>query len=162
MQAGWPRCRPFFIFGGARMNDDPWSDDQHCLVCGKNNPIGLKLEFKLEGRSLVTHWAADKRFQGYENVLHGGMIALILDETMVNLTWKRDAVPVISAELTTRFIKPARIGDELTFSAEADDVNKKIIFTRGRCVNGAGELIAEATAKCIRIKNPNLPTSPAL
>src|SRR5258708_39875722 len=113
----------------------PWADDQHCLVCGKNNPIGLKLEFKLDGRELKTSWVADKRFQGYENVLHGGMIALILDETMVNLPWKRDGVPVISAELTTRFIKPARIGDELKFIAEADDVSKKIIFTRSRCVN---------------------------
>lgn len=138
------------------MTEQRWSDDKHCLVCGKENPIGLKLEFKLEGRTLCTHWVADKRFQGYENVLHGGMIALILDETMVNLPWKRDSIPVISAELTTRFIKPAKIGEALKFIAEADDVSKKIISTRGRCVNAAGELIAEASAKCVRIKNPQL------
>jgi uncharacterized protein (TIGR00369 family) len=138
------------------MAEQRWADDRHCLVCGKDNPIGLKLEFKLEGSALATSWVADKRFQGYENVLHGGMIALILDETMVNLPWKRDAVPVISAELTTRFIKPAQIGETLRFVAEADDVSKKIIPIRGRCTNAAGELIAEASAKCVRIKNPQL------
>lgn len=138
------------------MVEQRWADDRHCLVCGKDNPIGLKLEFKLEGDTLCTRWVADKRFQGYENVLHGGMIALILDETMVNLPWKRDNVPVISAELNTRFIKPAKIGEELRFIAEADDVSKKIILVRGRCLNAEGELIAEASAKCVRLKNHQL------
>jgi uncharacterized protein (TIGR00369 family) len=141
------------------MAEQRWADDQHCLVCGKNNPIGLKLDFTVEGQSLVTHWKADKRFQGYENVLHGGMICLILDECMVNLPWKRDGVPVISAELTTRFIKPARIGDDLTFTAETLGMGRKIIETRSRCVNSRGELIAEASAKCLRIKNPSLSTN---
>ncbi|MES2201791.1 MAG: PaaI family thioesterase [candidate division FCPU426 bacterium] len=134
----------------------PWADDQHCLVCGKENPIGLKLDFVVDGDVLRTTWVADKRFQGYENVLHGGMIALILDETMVNLPWKKHGVPVISAELTTRFLKPARIGDTLHFSSELEDLSKRVIVTRGRCVNAAGELVAEASAKCVRIKNPNL------
>jgi len=138
------------------MPEQRWADDKHCLVCGKDNPIGLKLEFTLEGAALSTQWVADKRFQGYENVLHGGMIALILDETMVNLPWKRDGVPVISAELSTRFIRPAQIRETLKFVAEADAVNRKIILVRGRCLSATGELIAEASAKCVRIKNPQL------
>jgi uncharacterized protein (TIGR00369 family) len=152
------------FFNGRQMPEDlktgqggvPWSDDQYCMVCGKANPIGLKLEFHIEGRDLVTEWTAEKRFQGYADVLHGGMISTILDETMVNLPWKRDGVPVISAELNVRFIKPAKIGDKLIFRAEADDVSKRIISTKGICKTADGTLIAEATAKCVKIKNPNL------
>ena len=134
----------------------PWADDKHCMVCGSNNPAGLKLQFRLERGELCCEWTAEKRFQGYADVLHGGMIATILDETMVNLPWKRDRVPVISAELNVRYIRPAKIGDHLVFRAEADDVGKRLISTRGTCSTKDGTLIAEATAKCVKIKNPNL------
>jgi uncharacterized protein (TIGR00369 family) len=133
-----------------------WADDKQCLVCGKDNPFGLKLQFRVEGEALVTEWIAEKRFQGYADVLHGGMIATILDETMVNLPWKRDGVAVISAELNVRFIQPAKIGDHLIFRAEAGDVHKRLIITKGICTTAGGTLIAEATAKCVKIKNPNL------
>jgi len=134
----------------------PWSDDKHCMVCGTSNPYGLKLTFRLEGRALVTEWTAEKRFQGYADVLHGGMIATILDETMVNLPWKRDGIPVISAELNVRYIQPAKIGDHLVFRAEAGDTGKRLITTTGICTTAEGTLIAEASAKCVKIKNPNL------
>ena len=133
-----------------------WADDKQCLVCGSANPIGLKLLFRVEGDELVTEWVAEKRFQGYADVLHGGIIATILDETMVNLPWKRDSVPVISAELNVRFIQPAKIGERLIFRAKAGDVSKRLISTTSICKTASGTLIAEATAKCVKIKNPNL------
>lgn len=133
-----------------------WADDKQCLVCGVENPFGLKLKFRLEGDALVTEWTAEKRFQGYAEVLHGGIIATILDETMVNLPWKRDAIPVISAELNVRYIQPAKIGDRLIFRAEAGDSSKRLIVATGICKTAEGTLIAEASAKCVKIKNPNL------
>src|ERR1035437_9533895 len=133
-----------------------WTDDKQCIVCGTENPFGLKLKFRVEGAELVTEWTAEKRFQGYADVLHGGIIATILDETMVNLPWKRDGVPVISAELNVRFIQPAKIGDLLIFRAEADDVSKRLISAKSICKTASGTLIAKATAKCVKIKNPNL------
>jgi acyl-coenzyme A thioesterase PaaI-like protein len=75
---------------------------------------------------------------------------------MVNLPWKRDAVPVISAELKIRFIQPAKIGEQLHFRAEAEDASKRLIVTQGICRTAEGRLIAEASAKCVKIKNPNL------
>ena len=134
----------------------PWADDQHCMVCGSANPIGLKLHFRVEGGALVTEWVAEKRFQGYADVLHGGIIATILDETMVNLPWKRDGIPVISAEMNVRFIQPAKIGDHLIFQSQAGDASKRLISATSICKTASGTLIAEATAKCVKIKNPNL------
>lgn len=138
--------------------DKSWGDDHHCLVCGSENPIGLKLQFQVVDGALRTHWVGDKRFQGYADVVHGGMISLILDETMVNLPWKRDGVAVVSAELTTRLLAPARIGERLSFIAEAGDTTKKVIMTQGRCLGEGGRLIAQATAKCVRVKNHTLNT----
>jgi uncharacterized protein (TIGR00369 family) len=133
-----------------------WSDDHYCMVCGSENPTGLKLNFRLDGDELVTEWVAEKRFQGYADILHGGMISTILDETMVNLPWKRDKAPVMSAELTVRFVRPARIGEKLEFRASCPDSSKRLMLITGRCLGGDGSLVAEASAKCLRIKNPKL------
>lgn len=133
-----------------------WEDDHHCVVCGSENPMGMKLEFQVVDGKLRTSWVADKRFQGYADVLHGGILATILDEVMVNLPWKRDGIPVISAEMTVRWIKPARIGERLDFESEVDDTSKRMMAAKGRCLNSKGELVAEATAKCVRLKAHNL------
>jgi uncharacterized protein (TIGR00369 family) len=134
----------------------PWADDKYCLVCGSENPFGLKLNFRLEGDELSCEWTAEKRFQGYADVVHGGMIATILDEIMVNLPWKRDGVPVISAELTVRYLHPAKIGEHLIFRSQVSDTAKRLITATGTCRTSEGVLIAEASAKCMKIKNPNL------
>jgi uncharacterized protein (TIGR00369 family) len=134
----------------------PWADDHHCIVCGSENPIGLKLKFVLDGESLVTDWQSDKRFQGYADVLHGGIIATILDEVMVNLPWKRDGIPVLSAEMTVRFIRPAKVGERLSFRSETEKGGRRLIRAQATCKGEDGSLVAEATAKCLPIKNPNL------
>src|SRR5437667_255803 len=119
-----------------------WADDKQCLVCGTENPFGLKLRFEVVDDGLRTEWIAEKRFQGYAGVLHGGIIATILDETMVNLPWKRDGIPVISAEMSVRFIQPAKIGDHLVFTSRVSDVSKRLISATSICKTASGTLIA--------------------
>ena len=60
-------------------------DDDRCFVCGKQNPHGLHLDFVLEGASGVrTSLTIPERFQGFADITHGGILAMILDECMVN------------------------------------------------------------------------------
>jgi uncharacterized protein (TIGR00369 family) len=131
-----------------------WGDDYHCFICGKQNPSGLQLDFTpLEGRRLATEWTAEKRFQGYADILHGGIISAILDETMINLPWKLENTPVSTAEMTVRFIKPAIIGQKLNFTAWITGESKRLWQLRSECRNQAGELVAEASAKAMVIKH---------
>ena len=70
-----------------------------CFACGSKNPIGLKLKFSLDDNNVMrTQFTPQKVHQGYKNVVHGGIIALILDEVMVNLLWKLGR-PVVSAQM---------------------------------------------------------------
>ena len=65
-------------------------DDSISFVCGTKNNSGLKLEFLLnkEGRSISTEFIPQKMHQGFKDIVHGGIIGLILDECMVNLAWR--------------------------------------------------------------------------
>ncbi|OGF46120.1 MAG: hypothetical protein A2452_00160 [Candidatus Firestonebacteria bacterium RIFOXYC2_FULL_39_67] len=128
-----------------------WRDDHFCFACGKNNHDGLKLDFKVEGEKIFTEYTFPKKFQGYSNVVHGGMLSLVLDEVMVNLPWKKYNSPVVSAELNIRLRNPAMVGEKIVFSAEIEKEVRNIIFVKGSAVSESGELIATSTAKCIKV-----------
>jgi uncharacterized protein (TIGR00369 family) len=51
-----------------------------CFGCSPTNPIGLKMDFFEEGEEVVSVWEPELDFQGYYNVLHGGIQAALMDE----------------------------------------------------------------------------------
>lgn len=54
-----------------------------CFACGKNNPIGLKLEWfnDYENKQIATTFTLSDDYCSYPGTVHGGIIATILDET---------------------------------------------------------------------------------
>ncbi|MGN6674071.1 MAG: PaaI family thioesterase, partial [Thermomicrobiales bacterium] len=63
-----------------RLNDR--SGYQRCFACGTRNADGLGLVFRQEGDTIVTEFTPDERFQGFPGVVHGGILATLLDETL--------------------------------------------------------------------------------
>lgn len=56
---------------------------RYCFICGRENPVGLKMnlfsdDMQEEVRAIVT---VPEHFNGYPGVVHGGVVAAILDET---------------------------------------------------------------------------------
>lgn len=133
-------------------------DDKMCFACGVNNPAGLKLKFCLKSTSqgvivppkIEVKFTPTKIYQGFNNIAHGGIISLILDEAMLNLLWKIGK-PALTVNLDVDFKKPARLGEELLFEAEIEKEEKRLIYTRARAQTKEGVLIAQAKAKCFRI-----------
>ena len=64
----------------------PWERDADlarcCYACGDLNPIGLHLEFKMEGDWAVAQFVAQQEHQGYPGYVHGGLVSTLLDEAM--------------------------------------------------------------------------------
>ena len=58
------------------------TDYQRCFVCGQKNPFGLKLVYRQENDSVVTDFQPRQEHEGYPGVLHGGIVAAVLDETL--------------------------------------------------------------------------------
>jgi len=127
-------------------------DDQMCFACGKKNPIGLKLKFTSgENDTLCTEFTPEKVHQGYKDVVHGGIIALVLDEVMVNLLWKRGR-PAVSSRLAVKLLQPAKPGETLFFRARIVKDGKRVVETEAEAVKGDHSLVASATAKCVEVK----------
>jgi len=129
------------------------ADDQMCFGCGSRNPRGLKLQFELDAqnRRLKTRWAPPKEFQGYRDIVHGGILGLVLDEMMVNLLWTLK-MPAVTAELKLRLSRPARVGEPLDCEAWIVSEEGRIIRTEGSARNQRGEVVARATARCVKVE----------
>lgn len=126
-------------------------DDKYCFACGEKNSHGLHLKFALDSNILSTEFIPQKHHQGFKNIVHGGIIGLVLDEVMVNLLWKLE-IHAISAELSVRLKKPAKVGEKIFFKGWICKETDKIIYTEAEAKDEKGAVIATANAKCVLIK----------
>jgi uncharacterized protein (TIGR00369 family) len=124
-------------------------DDKHCFVCGEKNPNGLNLKFTLREGKVVTEFILHKTYQGYKDIVHGGIISTLLDESMVKAALLQ-GIPVVTAEITVRFKNPLMVGEKALVEAHIIETNRKIIDTSATIKKLDGTLIAEGYAKLLR------------
>ena len=79
-------------------------DNDKCFVCGKKNPYGLKLQFTYspDGETVETTFIPDDKYQGWKDMVHGGIIATLLDEIMAKAALKK-GFSVLTGEITAKF-----------------------------------------------------------
>ncbi|MCE5314890.1 MAG: PaaI family thioesterase [Armatimonadota bacterium] len=126
-------------------------NDDGCFVCGKSNPIGLKLDFAMEGDEYVTYFTPQKEHQGWVGITHGGIVCTVLDEVMTRFVHDQGN-EAVTGEITVRLKRPALIGARLRFAGKIESDSPRVIGCSGRATDESGNVIAEATAKVVRIK----------
>jgi uncharacterized protein (TIGR00369 family) len=128
-----------------------YDNDDMCFVCGKLNMEGLQLEFELVGEHRVrTEFTPPKRLQGWKDIVHGGIIATVLDEVMVNAAYLRGVVAV-SAKLEIRLRHPAVVGERLICHGEIVKEGTRTLDARAWAEKEGGTVVAEATGLLMRV-----------
>jgi uncharacterized protein (TIGR00369 family) len=122
-----------------------------CFVCGENNPGGLRLRFYInrEERTLKTTFVASAIFQGYDDIVHGGIISTLLDEAMAKLSYEL-GYNAVTGILEIRFKNPAPVGEPLLVYGEIVEAGKRVIKARARVEKEDGTVLATATSVLIR------------
>ncbi len=81
-----------------------------CFLCGRQNPIGLKLEFyqDSEAEQVRVEFSVAEEYQGYPGVVHGGIVAAVLDEVSGRAIMLRgsDEDMFATLRLTIRYRRP--------------------------------------------------------
>ncbi|HZC06532.1 MAG TPA: PaaI family thioesterase [Ktedonobacterales bacterium] len=133
---------------GAQIDERMLNDSsgyQACFGCGERNLNGLRLVFRVEGDEIVAEFTPDERFQGFPGVLHGGVLATMLDETL-----SRAAVYagkwMMTARLEIRYRRAAPVGQTLRISARPTQVRSRLVSARGavRLASDPDVIFAEA------------------
>ncbi len=128
-----------------------------CLVCGRTNPHGLCLSLHVNPTTseVTTRFTPKPEHIGFENIIHGGLLATVLDEAMVwAATWSIKRF-CLAAELTVRYRSSARPGEPLNVTATIDTARSKLITTTGQILRPSDNtVIATASGKFIPMDEP--------
>jgi uncharacterized protein (TIGR00369 family) len=125
---------------------------RRCFGCGTENPIGLRLRFRRDADGARAEFHARPEYQGWDGVLHGGIVLTLLDETLAYAAMFAVG-PTVTAEMTTRFRRPAPLGDEFVLHGQVVDLRHGMVRARATISDSSGKLIAEAEGKFMPLGN---------
>jgi len=106
------------------------SEDFKCFACSPSNPIGLKLSFEEDEEYVYARWMPGENFQGYNNVIHGGIIATLLDEVGAWYISVKLGTAGVTRTLDVEYLKPLYLSrGEVTLRSrlvDSDERNAKL------------------------------------
>ncbi|MBN1955701.1 MAG: PaaI family thioesterase [Anaerolineae bacterium] len=119
-----------------------------CFICGRQNPVGLRLDFyeDHDAGQVRAEFVVPDHFQGYPGVIHGGIVAAVLDEISGRaiMIGRPDDELMATLRLTVRYRRPTPTETPLTGVGWVERVG-------GRGARVAGEIrLADGTvtAEC--------------
>lgn len=119
--------------------------DNVCFACGRDNPIGLRLDFLQEGERAVAEFTPGQWHQSWSGVFHGGLMATLLDEALGYVLYFR-GIKALTAKFEMRLRKPVSTGQKVRVWAEITRLKRKVVDCRMGAELDDGTLVAEATA----------------
>jgi uncharacterized protein (TIGR00369 family) len=121
------------------------SEYNDCFGCGLANPIGLHLdEFIAGDEGLTATFTPRAEYRGFDGVLHGGILAALLDETLAWTAMLLEGTFVVTASLELKFRKPASTDTTYTVRGEVIERRGRRLRLAGSATAG-GIVVAEAT-----------------
>ena len=127
-------------------------DDRVCFVCGEKNPFGLSIRPRMDperGES-AAEGTFPEHFQGWAGIVHGGLVATVLDEAMIYAA-RATGLLCVTGEITVRFIKPASTGVAYTLKGRFLEDKGRIVLAESELVDASGEHVARASGKLFKI-----------
>jgi uncharacterized protein (TIGR00369 family) len=124
-------------------------NSDRCFACGKDNPIGLRLKFTPISNGVRAEFIPTKEYEGFQDIIHGGIIATLLDET---IAWacRTCGVDTVTGEITVRYKKPLLTGKPVTIIGIIEKNKGKLLLGSAYIQDKNGIIIATATAKMVR------------
>ena len=129
-------------------------NSRHCFVCGVENKYGLHLRFydTTEGEVIV-ETTVPEQFQGYPGIVHGGIVASLVDEALgrVHMGSPNDPRFMFTARLTVNYRKPVPTGQPIKVVAQALKSKRRSATSTAKVLGPDGELLAEAEAVLVNV-----------
>ncbi len=124
---------------------------QNCFACGSNDGMGLRLKFyRHEDGSVFGSFFADPKYEGYSGIIHGGIIATLLDSVMTHCLLLKD-IPALTGRLSIKYSTPIQTGTVVRLEARVVDQFRELFVLEGKAWVD-GKRVASAKAKYRRTR----------
>jgi len=120
--------------------------NQWCFGCGPQNPFGLKLTFEEQDNTYSAHFTGQPQHQGYDEIMHGGIVSTLLDEIMARYLYAK-GLNAVTARLEVRYLKPTPIGIPLLIKGRITRQKGRVYDTEGTIELPDGTVTAEGKAR---------------
>ncbi|MCK9923601.1 PaaI family thioesterase [Frankia sp. AgPm24] len=131
---------------GPRM---PWSvlEDYRCFGCSPHNPHGIALQFTEHPEGLSTTFRLGRSYESYPGVVHGGLLGVVVDETMGNLIVVRTGQIAFTVSMRLRYLAPVNVGAEyLCVARLGQGADGPLTSTSAEILDAHGATVVTATA----------------
>ena len=118
----------------------------NCFACGELNEMGLHLKLNLEPGRCWTELEMTRRFEGWEGIIHGGILCTIMDEVMAWALVQYDNWGV-TARMSVDFRRPVTVGQKIRAEGWIAESRRRIHVTAAKIVDAeSGVELASAQA----------------
>ena len=131
--------------------------DNYCFVCGQDNPRGFKIKVRyLEDETAAeTELSLAKEFQGWADVIHGGILSTMLDELMAHAVW-HFAGPGLTLSMEVRFHAPLKPNEPIRVRGVLQTPNGSRRLAEGEIIRLADNVrIASGKSRFLLLNNNN-------
>ncbi|MGH9790046.1 MAG: PaaI family thioesterase [Candidatus Acidiferrales bacterium] len=128
-----------------------------CFGCGAANPRGMMLEFESDEqrKRIVGRFCIPADYQGGPGFLHGGIIALLLDEAMGKVN-RFSGVRAVTAELNVEYKRPVPVEAEIVVEAFQVERNGRSLVHEGEIRDAGGRVLAKGRGRFVVLRNEGL------
>jgi acyl-coenzyme A thioesterase PaaI-like protein len=128
-------------------------NSKNCFACGLGNEHGLGLQFyEINGDELVAEYVVPEHFEGFPGIVHGGIIASMLDEMVSRAAMIGDTDRFrMTAKLEIRYRAPVPTGQLLKLRAVIEKRRGRISFTKAELRLPDGTVAAEANGMMVDV-----------
>ncbi|MCF8226151.1 MAG: PaaI family thioesterase [Bacteroidales bacterium] len=122
--------------------------EYYCFGCSAKNHHGLQMEFFEDGDDIVSKWEPKDFYQGYIDVLHGGIQSTLMDEIASWVVFVKMKTGGVTSRLTSRFRKPVSVNEgPLTIRARLREQKRQIAVIDVQLFNARGVVCSESVAE---------------
>jgi uncharacterized protein (TIGR00369 family) len=127
-----------------------------CFGCGGGNARGMKLTFEQDdaARKIVGRFRLGAEYQGAFGIIHGGVIATVLDEVMGKVCRFR-GVRALTAEMNIAYLSPVRVDEDLVAEGYEKEMAGRNLHLVGEIKDALGKLLARSRGRFVVIDRNN-------
>lgn len=120
-----------------------------CFACGEANPIGLKINFAVEGNTCTGKFTGTVNHVGWNDTIHGGIVFSALDDVTANVLYHQGR-KAHTAKCEIRYRKPLKIGETVMLKGWIEKEKGRLIVLKGEARRiSDGVVVADCEASFI-------------